>query len=181
MHTLPRNGVGAELGVCKGENAVNLLHYSRAKKLYLVDPWDNKEPLGEEGNPNHITAPEYFLFEKYGRNYQTLVQKIFKDEVESGKVVTIRSYAKPWLDSCNILFDWIYIDTTHTFDETFETVESSVNVLKKGGVLGIHDYETGFPCGWDTMTPVMYFMGTFLYPVAWAGVDRGITLFCKKI
>ena len=36
---IPKGGVGAELGVCKGANAESLLVHTRPEKLYLVDIW----------------------------------------------------------------------------------------------------------------------------------------------
>ena len=48
LNLLPKKAVGVELGVCRGENASDILVASNPKKLYLVDTWDNKHALGSD-------------------------------------------------------------------------------------------------------------------------------------
>ncbi len=43
---LPKGGVGAELGVWKGEFSVRLLKGAKPRQLYLIDPWRQLEQEG---------------------------------------------------------------------------------------------------------------------------------------
>jgi hypothetical protein len=36
---LPKNGIGAELGVFKGQFSPMLMRYAKPKELHLIDPW----------------------------------------------------------------------------------------------------------------------------------------------
>jgi hypothetical protein len=36
---LPKEGIGAEVGVWKGDFAANLLQRTKPRRLYLIDPW----------------------------------------------------------------------------------------------------------------------------------------------
>ena len=44
--SIPKGGVGAELGVCKGSNAAILFQYTKPTKMYLVDIWTELCPDG---------------------------------------------------------------------------------------------------------------------------------------
>lgn len=41
---IPKGGVGAEIGVCKGMNAINLWHITKPRKMYLCDAWRERHP-----------------------------------------------------------------------------------------------------------------------------------------
>src|ERR1039457_4663502 len=45
---LPRHGVGAEVGVWKGDFSAAILKLNRPKTLYLIDPWAYREEPGFE-------------------------------------------------------------------------------------------------------------------------------------
>ena len=160
MDLFPQGGVGAECGVASGENAIDLLHMTKPKKFHLVDPWDHEKPLGPYGDPRNLFRGDRQLFHEYGQGYENLIRKVFRDEIKSKQIEVHRTEAKPWLDSLpeNHL-DWIYIDTSHFFEETFETLESSIRVLKKGGVLGMHDFNPAF-YQWDVLTQTLHFINT---------------------
>ena len=34
---IPKDGIGAEIGVCKGVNAISLYHLTKPKKFHLCD------------------------------------------------------------------------------------------------------------------------------------------------
>ena len=160
MELFQRGGVGAECGVALGENAMALLHLSKPKKFHLVDPWNQERPLGRSGDPNRVLRGDRELFREYNRDYENLVRKVFRDEIESEQIEVHRTEAKPWLDSLpEDYLDWIYIDTGHFFEETFETLESAIRVLKRGGILGMHDFNPAFH-EWDVLTPTLHFIHT---------------------
>lgn len=160
MDLFSKGGVGAECGVARGENAVDLLHFAKPRKFYLIDPWDHEKPLGVYGDPYNLFVGDRKLFREYGSDYENLIRKVFRDQIESKQIEVHRTEAKPWLDSMpeNYL-DWIYIDTSHFFEETFETLESAIRVLKNGGVLGMHDFLPTF-YQWDVLTPTLHFIHT---------------------
>ena len=65
--SVPNNGIGAEVGVCKGMNAINLWHLTRPSKMYLCDIW-------RERHPNACLVEDPAIWED---NHQRLVRKIF--------------------------------------------------------------------------------------------------------
>ena len=83
---VPKNGIGAEIGVCRGSNAVQLLFRAKPSVLFLVDKWEEIKDgkwCGEQLGP----------FWQRGRNpnlwlgdYEESVREIFEKEIDQGKV-----------------------------------------------------------------------------------------------
>ncbi len=49
------------------------------------------------------------------------------------------------------MFDWIYLDTDHSYETTLSELRLAAPKLKPGGLLAGHDYCTG-----NVITPVPY-------------------------
>lgn len=157
---LPKNAVGVELGVCRGENASDILVTSNPKKLYLVDTWDNKHALGGLGDPVQHRVNQSYRdhFKSTGYNYHNHVCSLFSKQIEKGTVEVIKNDANVFLNTVeDDFFDWVFIDTSHYYEETFQTLSNSIKKTKTGGIIGMHDF---FVClnGWDVITPVMHFV-----------------------
>lgn len=123
---LPKEAIGAEVGVDKGEHAIDLLRITRPSKLYLVDRWDY--PPGCDGTEVSLSIT---------RN------AIAKAENGSAAEIVI-SQGIPWLYSipeCHL--DWCYLDTTHEYEHTVRELQAMRRAVKVGGILAGHDFSLG--------------------------------------
>ena len=183
LNLLPKNAVGVELGVCRGENASDILVASNPKKLYLVDTWDNKHALGWDGDPvQHMVNQSYRNhFKSIGCNYQNHVCSLFSKQIEEGTVEVIKNDASAFLHTVeDNFFDWVFIDTSHHYEETFQTLSNAIEKTKIGGIIGMHDF---FVClnEWDVITPVMHFIyERKIKLVAMCGERQSPSVFLQK-
>ncbi len=123
LQLLPENGVVAELGVDQGKFSNDILTYSRPAKLHLVDMWGT---------------------DRYGEEKKQAVANQFAKEIEKGTVVMNIGMSTEVVDSFDdALFDWIYIDTDHTYRTTIKELLRYEKKVKRGGIIAGHDYVIG--------------------------------------
>jgi hypothetical protein len=119
--------VGAEIGVSKGENTLNILKELNISKLFLIDPYT---PFSEEGIPrNHGDCKEW-AFHRL-RNYPQ-VKWILKTSAEAAPEIR---------DS----LDFVYVDGNHTYEYVKDDIEAYYPKVKPHGVIGGHDYTRNNP------------------------------------
>ncbi|MBW4611968.1 MAG: class I SAM-dependent methyltransferase [Desmonostoc vinosum HA7617-LM4] len=128
---LPKNGIGAELGVFKGHLSPILLEYTNAKKLHLVDPWYTFKPLWQWASGNKSTVDGLIK-----------VLRSFKKELEDGRIVVHVG------DDLQVLptfpdkyFDWVYIDTSHAYEQTKQELQILASKVKDDGVIAGDDWQ----------------------------------------
>jgi hypothetical protein len=129
---LPKNGIGAELGVLKGELSRILLAKTSAKELHLVDPWYFLAPHWEwsDGNTSTVDAVVAILID-------------FKKEIESKKVfVHIQDDIAVLESFPDNYFDWIYIDSSHQYLHTLMELEICNRKIKEDGIICGDDWRT---------------------------------------
>ena len=127
---IPKRGIGAEIGVFKGQFSPILLSVTQPNRLHLVDPW---YLLGVEwswarGNRSTIDALCSIL-------------RRFRQDLSSGRVVlnigddldVLRTFP-------NGYFDWVYLDTTHDYEQTTKELELLKDVVKSGGIIAGDDW-----------------------------------------
>jgi len=135
---IPSKGIGAELGVAKGYNAINLLHQAKPSKLFLVDLWPSDQPpvaIAGFNTPGNICEKkERRKFD----NYSEFVSSVF---LGNDKVEVCRSEISSWLDkqSDNSL-DWVYIDSGHDQKSMTDQLQRCIRVVKKDGIISGHDF-----------------------------------------
>ena len=130
---IPKDGIGAEIGVCKGRNSVSLYHVAKPKKLHLCDIWRERHP-----NACLIDAPS--LWED---DHRRLVGKLFQREIEAYKVEIHREYGGNFLYSLEDNYlDWVYLDACHDYKSVSIEIEAALLKVKKGGLIMGHDYVT---------------------------------------
>lgn len=106
----------AELGVFKGEFSASILEYSRPNKLYLIDNWENLEQYKEVNR-------------KFSEKKE--IEIIRGDSVEELMKLKDKS------------LDWVYIDTSHTYEMTFNELLAAEAKVKGTGYICGHDYTIG--------------------------------------
>ena len=113
LEQMPKNAVVAEIGVDRGRFAERIYEFTQPKQLHLID---------------------LFQFE-----YQmTDVNKLFSDK-DNVEIHQIKSADAGQLFK-DKYFDWIYIDTDHTYETTKAELNAFANKIKPGGFISGHDY-----------------------------------------
>lgn len=127
---LPKNAIVAELGVAEGEFSAKILAITDPLKLYLIDPWDGEK------------------FARYPEEFMDVVQRKFDHEISRERVIIQRGYSTQELQRFpDNFFDWIYIDTDHSYRTTVEELDLCRAKVKENGIIAGHDYVTG---GWQS-------------------------------
>lgn len=128
---LPKNAIGAELGVCKGDNAQQLYKITKPQKLYLVDIWIKDE-----------TTYKYHPPELYYDDWYELVKSKFPyDNVKVLKMNTL-----DFLESLeDESLDWVYLDSDHMYSHFSKEIALSIKKVKKGGCVAGHDFVVNSP------------------------------------
>ncbi len=129
-HNLGKDLIGVEVGVFQGKNAVYLIQDSPIKKLYLVDSY---KPYYDFGSGNYTQEEMDNYHAEAIANlepYKDRVEFIIKDSVGAAK------------DFKDESLDFVYIDAGHSYDEVFSDLTVWLPKVRKGGIIGGHDYGT---------------------------------------
>ena len=126
LRRMPTQAVVAEIGVNEGDFSQKILTLCQPFKLVLIDVWASRRYHGG-------------LFEK--------VKNRFAAQLQSGQMEIIRDLSFGAIAACpDAHFDWVYLDTDHTYDTTRRELELLRPKMKKGGIIAGHDYIFG---NWD--------------------------------
>jgi hypothetical protein len=121
---LPPNSIGCELGVFEGCFSEQLLLSNKFKELYLVDLFS-----GEASN-----------FGKHYRDSSVLYDIVTNKFKDNSNVKVVKEDSISFLQSTTIIFDFIYIDTIHSYDHLIQELTYAHNRIKKNGFICGHDY-----------------------------------------
>lgn len=113
LEQMPKNAVVAEIGVDRGRFAERIYEVTQPQKLHLID----------------IFQYDYQL---------KSVDSIF-DQKENIEIHQVDSAEAGNLFN-DEYFDWVYIDTTHTYERTKAELNSFADKIKPGGFISGHDY-----------------------------------------
>ncbi|WP_217643109.1 class I SAM-dependent methyltransferase [Algoriphagus ornithinivorans] len=123
LELFPRGGVVAELGVDQGGFSEKILKINQPKTLHLVDLWST---------------------ERYHLGKRKEVEEKFSNEISKGEVSIHIGYSTEVVEKFEKdTFDWIYIDTNHSYATTKEELELWSNKVKPNGIIAGHDYIIG--------------------------------------
>lgn len=123
VQLLPTNAVVAEIGVDEGSFSAKILEFSQPKKLHLIDSWNT---------------------ERYNIQKQRQVEALFATEIESGQVqIHVQPSEIALKTFPNYYFDWLYIDTSHSYKQTAKELKLARIKVKEGGIIAGHDYTLG--------------------------------------
>ena len=122
IRSMEQGLVGAELGVAEGDFSKAILNEMRPEKLYLVDQWASG---------------------RYGQAEFNLVSAEVGAEsnvevVREDSITALGQFPDDYLD-------FVYIDTTHSYEQTIDELRRSKLKVKQGGKIMGHDYTTGNP------------------------------------
>lgn len=126
LERLPKGGVVAEIGVDHGDFSERILAINRPAELHLIDMWATK---------------------RYHQGLRLHVEQRFSREIAAGVVRIHRGRSIDRLAGfTDATFDWVYIDTDHSYTTTAAELELARIKVKPGGIIAGHDFVTG---NWD--------------------------------
>lgn len=127
---LKEDSVGCEIGIFEGEYSQVLADSKRFKKLYLVDIFQGIASSGDKSGNNIKTYTDAAILYDHNKNRFTnynFVEVVKEDGIE-------------FLTRMPNTFDFIYIDTLHTYNHTLKELEAAYISIKDGGYICGHDY-----------------------------------------
>jgi len=123
IELLPRDAVAAEIGVSRGGFTAKIMAANRPRKLHLVDVWASA---------------------RYNQTLREHVETTYAAEITAGSVEINLGYSievgRTFPDA---YFDWIYIDTDHSYPTTRDELAVYESKMKPGGIIAGHDYVMG--------------------------------------
>ncbi len=120
---LPPRGIVAELGVDQGEYSELIYKLNKPQKFHLIDAWGSS---------------------RYNKQKQELVERKFSDQISRKEVEINLGFSTEVVnDFDDAYFDWIYIDTDHSYEVTKEELELWFPKVKQGGIIAGHDFIIG--------------------------------------
>jgi hypothetical protein len=130
INLIQPTSIGCELGVFLCEYSDLFIESGKFQKFYLVDTFSGIVGSGDINGENIQTFNGDYLFDhalrKYSHNTNVTISKI--DSI---------TFLKSKEDS---YFDFIYIDTIHTYDHLIVELEEALRVTKNNGLICGHDY-----------------------------------------
>ena len=128
---IPKGGVGAEIGVQRGLFSLVILHSIQPKKLHLIDPWYlvGKEWSWALGNKSTIKA-------------LTKLMRAFENEIADRSIELHVGFDFDILPSFpENYFDWVYLDTSHTYEDTIKELNLIKTKMKPDGIIAGDNWE----------------------------------------
>jgi len=130
-HVLPKKGIGAELGVYKGQFSPLLLKHTEATQLHLIDPWFLLTARWQWAGGNQSTVDALIK-----------ILRAFKKEIEKQRVfVHVGDDLKVLLTFPDRYFDWVYIDSSHSYEHTIKELQLLTSKVKHDGVIAGDDWQ----------------------------------------
>lgn len=123
LDVLPKNAVVAEIGVDTGDFSKAILEQCSPKKLHLIDAWGT---------------------ERYHKGKRNLVTERFAKPLKDGQVVLHEGLStEVGHEFPDHYFDWVYIDTDHSYQTTLAELLLYHKKVKVGGYITGHDFIIG--------------------------------------
>lgn len=127
LDLIPKDGVAGEVGVAFGDFTAEILARIKPRKLHLVDLWG---------------------LERYSDGLKQINER-FEPQIASGLVEVNRGMSVDVLAQMpDAYFDWLYIDTDHSYNTTLAELKLAARKVKSGGSIAGHDFCTGNVIGW---------------------------------
>lgn len=128
--SLPRkNSIGAEIGVFTGKFSREIYMALQPSKLYLVDPWHTR--FG-----THYPNWGKYTAEGTLRTEAALAATSLRAGAMNGVAELIVESALDWLESMpEKSLDWVYLDTTHSYDDTLAELRAIARALADDGII----------------------------------------------
>ena len=127
--------VGVEIGVAGGEHSLSLLETLQIKKLYCIDPYNIYEDYRE--GKSHYGVDQAPIEETEIHAHKLLSN--YKDNI-----IWLKKLSNDAFRDIKEELDFVYIDGNHAENYVADDIQNYFPLLKKGGVIGGHDFYNGF-------------------------------------
>jgi hypothetical protein len=137
---IPPGSVGAEIGVFKGAFSEKLLKATKAKKLYLIDPWVSRTEDAYDKAWYGKTNSDQAMMDTICKG----VRRRFAAEIEAGTVEILRmesSKAAAMIPDESL--DFVYIDGDHSYEGVRDDLANYLPKVRAGGLICGDDYGLG--------------------------------------
>lgn len=123
---------GAEVGVFDGSFSHQITNIMQPGEFHMVD----------------LFAGPCFSGDENGRNIRLVdlspLPGRLRFQFPQAQIHQMDSTA--WLTaSAGMDLDWIYLDTSHEYEQTLSELRAASHVIRKGGVIAGHDFSSAFP------------------------------------
>lgn len=142
LNFLPKNAIGAEIGVFRGHFSEFMLERLTPSIFYMVDPWTKG---GEKYTWGTDYTADRSLTTAYAKKEVEARTKRFKDKTDI-RIHEEYSHAFfAWLkteieNGREERLDYIYIDASHNYEETLKELQMAVEVLGPEGIISGDDW-----------------------------------------
>ena len=138
---LPKDSIGAEIGVHKGDFSAQLLRAVTPRTLHLIDPWkfESSETYKDSWYGGKTGGGQGEMDARYEG-----VRQRFQQELASGRMAIHRDYSGDALGKLpDASLDWAYIDGNHLYEFVKQDLELCFAKVRPGGFITGDDYEEG--------------------------------------
>lgn len=123
IRKMPRGGTVAEIGVDEGNFSQEIIQLNNPRRLHLIDAWGSQ---------------------RYNELKARRVLERFDENIASGTVIVNRGSSLAEAEQFDDeYFDWVYLDTSHSYHATLSELYAYSNKVKKSGFIAGHDYKMG--------------------------------------
>jgi hypothetical protein len=132
----PKGGVGAELGVFRGEFTRQLLRKTRPAELHLVDAWWTV--YGEH-------FPDWGPYTDHGKlttrqAYEEVEQAVARNGGAGITEIHVGDDLEILRGFPDATFDWVYLDTSHMYEHTQAELALLEHKVRRNGIIAGDDW-----------------------------------------
>lgn len=140
LQHMPRESVGAEIGVHLGDFSNQILNVAKPRKLYLIDPYRHFDDAAHQSSLYGDLAGSQTAMDQRFED----VRARFAPQIERGEVTMLRDLsvnAAKEIEDASL--DYVYIDGDHLYEAVKEDIGIYFDKVKPGGLIFGDDYELG--------------------------------------
>lgn len=143
LDMLPKQSVGAEIGVHMGDFSQHILDTISPRELHLIDPWEHQtSAIYKNAWYGGVAKGAQNEMDK---RYAYVCNR-FDQQIHAGRVKVHRGYSTDILEQFqDDYFDWVYIDGNHLYEYVKKDLKLSFDKTKSDGFITGDDYTDG---GW---------------------------------
>jgi Methyltransferase domain len=137
---LPRHGIGAEVGVWRGDFSSVFLQETAPRQLHLIDPWQFRS------DPKYSEASYGGKLASSQEDMDELFELVCRRFAEDESVIVHRCTSQSGSGRfANASLDWVYLDAEHWYEAVSTDLAVWAPKVKPGGLLMGDDYgATGY-------------------------------------
>ena len=139
LRALPKDAVGVEIGVWKGEFSTRILSRAKPRTLHLVDPW------AVSGDADRAETAWYGAGKIRQAEMDAMHDRVarqFRSRIQRGQVVIHREASSDALRRfADNSVDYVYVDGDHSYAGVTADLEQAYRITRPGGFICADDYK----------------------------------------